>query len=284
MRPTLDINLLRTFHAIARLGQFRAAAAFVHRSPAAVSVHIQRLEQVVGGRLLERDNQSVVLTPLGEKLLASTLGLLNAHDDILRELQGAPLSGHIKLGVPVEYASHVMRDVLPAFATRFPAVMLEVSTAASQALVEQIGRNRLQLALAVLPMGGLRQMPLAVTAPVWVGGRRLALDMAQPIPLALHAADCPYREAMIDALSGAGRHWRVVVSSPSASVVAAAVEAGLAVTLLDRARVTAAMRILDELPSVAPHEVQLLRSAAAAGQSAVAMLESVIGEYFRGGT
>lgn len=153
MRPTLDINLLRTFHAIARLGQFRAAAAFVHRSPAAVSVHIQRLEQVVGGRLLERDNQSVVLTPLGEKLLASTLGLLNAHDDILRELQGAPLSGHIKLGVPDEYASHVMRDVLPAFATRFPAVMLEVSTAASQALVEQIGRNRLQLALAVLPMG-----------------------------------------------------------------------------------------------------------------------------------
>ncbi len=162
--------------------------------------------------------------------------------------------------------------------------MLEVSTAASRALVEQIGRNRLQLALAVLPMGELRQMPLAVTAPVWVGGRRLALDMAQPIPLALHAADCPYREAMIDALSGAGRHWRVVVSSPSASVVAAAVEAGLAVTLLDRARVTTAMRILDELPSVAPHEVQLLRSAAAAGQSAVAMLESVIGECFRGGT
>ncbi len=53
MRPILDIDLLRTFHAIARLGQFRAAAAFVNRSPAAVSVHIQRLEQVVGGRLLE---------------------------------------------------------------------------------------------------------------------------------------------------------------------------------------------------------------------------------------
>ncbi|WP_268605094.1 LysR family transcriptional regulator, partial [Escherichia coli] len=55
MRPTLDIDLLRTFHAIARLGQFRAAAAFVNRSPAAVSVHIRRLEQVAGGRLLERD-------------------------------------------------------------------------------------------------------------------------------------------------------------------------------------------------------------------------------------
>ncbi len=183
MRPTLDINLLRTFHAIARLGQFRAAAAFVHRSPAAVSVHIQRLEQVVGGRLLERDNQSVVLTPLGDKLLASTLGLLNAHDDILRELQGAPLSGHIKLGVPDEYASHVMRDVLPAFATRFPAVMLEVSTAASQALVEQIGRNRLQLALAVLPMGGLRRFGLAAAGWRWIWPNRYHWRCMPPIAL-----------------------------------------------------------------------------------------------------
>lgn len=286
MRPTLDIDLLRTFHAIARLGQFRAAAAFVNRSPAAVSVHIQRLEQVVGGRLLERDNQAVVLTPLGSKLLASTLGLLSAHDDILRELQGAPLSGHIKLGLPDEYASHVIRHILPRFADSFPAVELEVSTAASQALVEQIGRNRLHLALVVQPSKRQCQTPLAVTVPVWVGGRSLALQANRPLPLplALHAADCPYREAMIDALTRAGRHWRVVVSSPSASVVAAAIEAGLAVTLLDRARVSAAMRILDELPSVAPHEVQLLRSATADSQPAVAMLESVIGEYLRGGT
>ncbi|HBL7018121.1 TPA: LysR family transcriptional regulator [Serratia marcescens] len=283
MRPTLDIDLLRTFHAIVRLGQFRAAAAFVNRSPAAVSVHIRRLEQVAGGRLLERDNQSVALTPLGNKLLASTLGLLSAHDDILRELRGAPLSGHIKLGLPDEYASHVIRHILPRFADSFPAVELEVSTAASQALAEQVGRNRLHLALVVQPSGKPCQTPLAVTAPVWAGGRSLALQANRPLPLALHAAACPYREAMIDALTRAGRRWRVVVSSPSASVVAAAIEAGLAVTLLDRARVSAAMRILDELPSVAPHEVQLLRSATAASQPAVAMLESVIGEYFQSG-
>ncbi|HEI9902247.1 LysR substrate-binding domain-containing protein [Serratia marcescens] len=283
MRPTLDIDLLRTFHAIARLGQFRAAAAFVNRSPAAVSVHIQRLEQLAGGRLLERDNQSVALTPLGNRLLASTLGLLNAHDDILRELQGAPLSGHIKLGLPDEYASHVIRHILPRFADSFPAVELEVSTAASQALAEQIGRNRLHLALVVQPSGRQCQTPLAVTAPVWAGGRALALQANRPLPLALHAADCPYREAMLEALTAAGRPWRVILSSPSASVVATCVEAGLAVTLLDRARLSGAMRILEELPPVAPYEVQLLRSFAADGEPATTMLEKVIGEYFQAG-
>lgn len=283
MRPTLDIDLLRTFHAIARLGQFRAAAAFVNRSPAAVSVHIQRLEQLAGGRLLERDNQSVALTPLGNRLLASTLVLLNAHDDILRELQGAPLSGHIKLGLPDEYASHVIRHILPRFADSFPAVELEVSTAASQALAEQIGRNRLHLALVVQPSGRQCQTPLAVTAPVWAGGRSLALQANRPLPLALHAADCPYREAMLEALTAAGRPWRVILSSPSASVVASCVEAGLAVTLLDRARLSGAMRILEVLPPVAPYEVQLLRSLAADGEPATTMLEKVIGEYFQAG-
>ncbi|WP_146053934.1 helix-turn-helix domain-containing protein, partial [Pseudomonas syringae] len=44
MTPTLDIELIRTFHAVARIGKFSAAAEQLHKSPAAVSVHIQRLE------------------------------------------------------------------------------------------------------------------------------------------------------------------------------------------------------------------------------------------------
>ncbi|MGC2039181.1 LysR family transcriptional regulator, partial [Paraburkholderia caledonica] len=82
MSTVLDIDLLRTFHAVARLGRFRAAAELVNRSPAAVSVQIQRLEAIAGGRLLERDNQSVTLTALGKRLLSSTGEVLAAHDRV----------------------------------------------------------------------------------------------------------------------------------------------------------------------------------------------------------
>ena len=50
MTAILDIDLLRTFHAVVRIGKFSAAAEQLHKSPAAVSVHIQRLEAVAGGR------------------------------------------------------------------------------------------------------------------------------------------------------------------------------------------------------------------------------------------
>lgn len=101
MNAILDIDLLRTFHAVVRIGKFSAAAGQLHKSPAAVSVHIQRLEAVAGGRLLHRDNQSVSLTALGKRLLASTAELLHAHDRVLADLHGTIWSGALRWVCPM---------------------------------------------------------------------------------------------------------------------------------------------------------------------------------------
>jgi len=282
---TLDIDLLRTFHAIARLRQFRAAAEHVHRSPAAVSMHIQRLEAVAGGRLLERDNQSVTLTPLGQRLLTSTTELLRTHDKVLNDLHGKAMAGRIKLGMSDEYAVRIIRDILPLFAASWPNVVLDVSTFPSLALRDQIARGRLHVALVVLPLGKKpHPAALSLTTPVWVAGAGMAEGdkpvLPDPMPLALHVADCPYREAMIALLAKAGRKWRVVLSSPSSQAVEACVESGLAVSMVDRSRVTARMRVLEHLPTPPAHEVLLLRSASAQDDPAAQLLDKTIRQHF----
>ncbi|MGE7991841.1 LysR family transcriptional regulator [Pseudomonas sp. NPDC089554] len=282
MSQVLDIELLRTFQAVAQLGQFRAAAEHLHRSPAAISMHIQRLESVAGGRLLERDNQSVALTPLGRRLLAGAVDLLGRHDKVLGELHGTQLAGHIKLGVPDEYAVHVIRDVLPLFAATWPNVRLDVVTAPSLTLRAQVERGRLHLAVAVRPVGpGSTAQALAFTTPVWVGGGTLAESLPDPLPLALHATQCPYRDAMTGALDQAGRAWRIILSSPSSQAVEACVEAGLGVSLVDRSRITAGMRVLDELPPVAAHEVVLLRAVSAQENPAANLLDSILRKHLK---
>lgn len=282
MNPVLDIELLRTFQAVAQLGQFRAAAEHVHRSPAAVSMHIQRLEAVAGGRLLERDNQSVTLTPLGKRLLAGTADLLRRHDKVLEDLRGTDLTGRIKLGVPDEYAVHVIRDVLPLFAAAWPNVVLDVSTAPSLTLRAQVERGRLHLALAVRPArAGPAAQVLARATPVWVGSAMRTGDLPQPLPLALHATHCPYRDAMTGALDQAGRAWRIVLSSPSSQAVEACVEAGLGISLVDRSRITAGMRVLEALPAIAAHEIVLLRAASALEDPAANQLDSILRKHFR---
>jgi len=283
MTAILDIDLIRTFHAVARIGKFSAAAQVLHKSPAAVSVHIQRLESVAGGRLLNRDNQSVSLTTLGKRLLASTTELLNTHDRVLADLQGTQLAGRITLGVPDEYADHVIRDILPTFATAWPNVVLELKTAPSYALRDLVQRAKLQAAVITQPKGSTNAgaQVLVSTRPVWVGPAHVALAGMDPLPLAVHAAQCPYRQAMMESLRQSGRRTRIVLESPSNQAVKACVEAGLAISLIDRARVTDAMQILDGLPDIAEHEVVFQRSQASHNEEAVDLLAQAMQQYFR---
>ncbi|CAN7275286.1 LysR family transcriptional regulator [Pseudomonas brassicacearum] len=283
MTAILDIDLIRTFHAVARIGKFSAAAEQLHKSPAAVSVHIQRLEAVAGGRLLNRDNQSVSLTALGKRLLVATTELLSTHDRVLADLHGTRLAGRITLGVPDEYAEHVIRDILPTFAAGWPNVVLELKTAPSYALRDLVQRDKLQAAVVAQPKGQVSAggQVLVSTTPVWVGPVHTTVASMEPLPLAVHAAQCPYRQAMMEALRQSGRRTRVVLESPSNQAVKACVEAGLAVSLIDRARVTDTMQILEGLPVIQEHEVVFLRARASHGDEAVDLLSRAMQQSFR---
>lgn len=283
MQAILDIELIRTFHAVARIGKFSAAAEQLHKSPAAVSVHIQRLEAVAGGRLLNRDNQAVSLTALGKRLLLSTTELLSTHDRVLADLHGTRLAGRITLGVPDEYADHVIRDILPTFAAAWPNVVLELRTGPSYALRDQVQREKLQAAVIARPkeQPGTASQLLTSTTPVWVGPINSVIASTQPLPLAVHAVQCPYRQAMMDALKQCARKSRIVLESPSTQAVKACVEAGLAVSLIDRARVTDKMQILDDLPRVPEHEVVFIRAQASQANEAVRLLSQAMQQYFR---
>lgn len=283
MPAILDIELIRTFHAVARIGKFSAAAEQLHKSPAAVSVHIQRLEAVAGGRLLNRDNQAVSLTALGKRLLLSTTELLSTHDRVLADLHGTRLAGRITLGVPDEYADHVIRDILPTFAAAWPNVVLELRTAPSYALRDQVQREKLQAAVIARPkeLPDTESLRLTSTTPVWVGPINSVIASTQPLPLAVHAAQCPYRQAMVEALKQCARKSRIVLESPSTQAVKACVEAGLAISLIDRARVTDKMQILDDLPRVPEHEVVFIRAQASHANEAVNLLSRAMQQYFR---
>ena len=283
MKPTLDIDLVRTFHAVVSAGKFSAAAAHLHKSPASISVHIQRLEDIAGGRLLCRDNQSISLTPLGRRLLASTTALLHAHDRVLSELHGPDLAGRITMGVPDDYAAHVIRDILPVFTATWPNVVLEVKTAPSYTLQALWAREKLQLIIMAQPKSSdaKRADMLVSTRPVWVAAKSGRSEWHDPLPLALYAADCPYREAMIQSLKQHARKWRVVLDSASSQAINACVEAGLGITLIDHAKVTAKMQVLDTLPVIAEHEIVLLRSPSTTGDAAIDLLTQAIRHRFR---
>lgn len=285
MPAPLDIDVLRTFHTIVRLGQFRAASLQLNRSPSAVSSQIRRLEEQTGGRLFERDNQAVTLTPLGRRVLLETADLLQAHDRILAGLTGQPVVGEVRLGVAEDYAARLLKAVLPRLQGEHPGIVLEVLTGNSGQLRRWLGQGLLDLALLVGPpsAGQAEGQVFGHTQPVWVAGPGLLLPPDASIPLALHGEGCSYRELGIDLLTQRNRRWQAVMTSAASSALEAAVELGQAVAIIDRARMTAPMRELlpDEgFPVLPLHELRLA-SPPGERSPACARLAGLIAEDFR---
>ncbi|WP_333968063.1 LysR family transcriptional regulator, partial [Pseudomonas aeruginosa] len=180
MSANLDIELLRTFHAILRFGRFLAAASHLNRSPSAVSTHVRRLEELAGGRLFERDNQSVRLTPLGQRFQRQTAELLETHDRVLAGLRRREEPLRVRFGISEEYAGKLLGRLLPRLSAELPALELEVLTDASGRLAGRLRRGQLDLALLVQaqddpPYDG-HSREIGGTQPVWVAGHGLRID------------------------------------------------------------------------------------------------------------
>ncbi len=261
----LDMALLRSFQLVVQLGSLAAAAEQQHKTLGAVSLQMKRLEERLETRLLERGRRGVTLTPSGESLLQASRELLRQHDALVDRFTGRGLEGRLQLGVPEDYASELMTGVLPLFLDRHPAVRLEVVTGASGDLARRIERDRLAMAIILdrprnLPGG----TPLWQTTPVWAAARINALGERSSLPLALHETHCPYRQLALETLTRAGVSWHVVFTSTSIHAIEDAVAAGLAVSVLDRERLTPGMRELgeaDDLPPLQPCRASLHRAA-----------------------
>lgn len=237
MTRTLDIELLRTFHTVARLGRFKAAAAHLSKSTSAISVHVQRLEEIAGTQLLERDNQRVVLTPRGRQFITESGTLLAEHDRLLSALTTAPIGGKVRLGIPEEYARRFLGDFLPMFAVEHPGIELEVEASSSEALTVMLEKQRLDAAVTVVgERSAHAESTIAQVHPVWVAGKDMRALSDAVLPVALHAPGCPYRDVAMTALKNSGRPWRAVLTSGNSSAIATAVESGLAVAIMDGSR------------------------------------------------
>jgi len=261
MGKGLDIDVLRTFQAVARLGRFKAAADYVHRSPSAVTTQIQKLEGKIGQQLFTRSNQSVELTPAGRQLMGEATRFLMAHDRLLATLSPQQMTGKVRIGVPDGYAANLMSDFLPVFVANNPKLELEAVARSSAELIDLFARQRLDLAVAVSSDDWQQGEWLRSTQPRWAAAPGFSHAPNRPLPLALQLKGCPYREAALQALKAHGIAYRVLLESANWHAVLACMRSGLAVGIvegLDSADTSLAYVEGLGLPDLEKHHVYLL--------------------------
>jgi len=283
----LDPDLLRAFAFIAEEGSFTRAAARVGRTQSAVSMQVQRLESLLGQRVLLRGKGGAVqLTPHGQYLLERSRDLLALNDEIWSTFRAPQVHGTVRLGTPDDYAFQYLPQVLRRFADTHPAVQVDVLCAPSSQVVEKLKAGELDLTLCSesheprrWPAIELWRGPLR-----WITSERHCAHRLEPLPLALASGDCAWARAARRCLERVGRAYRLAYTSATLAGTHPPVMAGLAVTVSPITWMPEGLRALapgeEGLPELPDIGVLLLKAKAPA-QPVTDVLAAHIAETFR---
>lgn len=246
MPMQLPIELLRTFVLVVETASFTRAGELVNRSQSAVSQQMQRLEDIVGRTLVERNGRTVAPTAQGEELLAYARRMLAVHDEAVAAMARPEISGKVRLYASDEYASAFLPDVLARFARCHPMVQVEVHCELSDRIQEALWAGEVDLGIQAcnqIPEGAelLGRQPIR-----WITSAHHSIHKQRPLPVAAYDPSCMYRKWALSALDRAGIPYRIAYVSMSLAGIQVAVKAGLAVGALGWGFIPPGTRVLGE--------------------------------------
>jgi DNA-binding transcriptional LysR family regulator len=264
MTVLLDIDQLRTFIAIAETGSFTKAAEVVNKTQSAVSMQMKRLEERIERPIFARDGRASKLTEDGTRLLDYARRLVKLNVETVAAFSDEALSGRVRLGVPDDYADRYLPEIMARFSRAYPSVELTVICEPSFDLLERIDANEIDLAIVTNCESKRAAETFRRERLLWVTSNRHSTHLEEPLPLALGRPTCSWRRIAVERLESVSRPYRVLYSSSNAGAVAAAVLAGLAVSVLAESGLRPGMRVLtanDGFPELPSCRVGLVRSA-----------------------
>tara|TARA_B110000444_G_C18765848_1_gene559943 strand:+ start:57 stop:980 length:924 start_codon:yes stop_codon:yes gene_type:complete len=151
MNPS--IKQLKYLCAVAEHRHFSKAAAACHVTQSTLSAAIQELESQLGVKLFERNKKTVLITSLGEKLLAQARIVLGDLEDFIRiaHAHEAPLVGDLRLGVIPTIGPFLLPSILADLRKSFDKLKLYLKEELSGELVQQLQQGRLDLIILAFP-------------------------------------------------------------------------------------------------------------------------------------
>lgn len=261
--PLLELDVLRTFVAIADMGSFTAAASIVFRTPSAVSMQIKKLEDLLGRPVFARDARSVSLTSDGAILLAYARRLLSLNREAVSKFVSPDISGVVRVGSPDDVGERLLPSVLRRFSKTHPAIAVDVVIDQSSILTKRMEERRLDITLLTcqtdkVPQGG---EVLLTEQLVWAGAKGGTAHLRTPLPVSMWEQGCAWRAGSVEGLNARGIAYRIAYMSAHTAGQRAAILSDLAIAPLPRSFVGDELVTLGEddgLPPIGNYSIGMI--------------------------
>lgn len=190
MYNPLELRVLTSFLVLADELNFTRAARRLNMTQPPLSLQIKQLEAQIGAQLFERTKRSVRLTPAGQVLRAEAEKLFDiehrARQMVAQADRGEDV-GHLGIGLTAISAVELVPDILRRFSARVPGVLYSLREISSEAMLQALLNNELDVAILRPPVTDARLQARRLMSEPYV----LAVPVDHPLATApkVHARD-----------------------------------------------------------------------------------------------
>lgn len=170
-----SLKQLQYLVALAEHLNFTRAAESCFVTQSTLSAGLKELEDVLSAPLVERDRQSVLMTPLGEEIARRARDVLAATRDLAELAAGAtePMAGPLRLGIIPTVAPFLLPCAMQLLRENHPRLRLFLREDITSDLIARLDDGRLDFALIALPYAtGNLLVQALFDDPLWLVVRR----------------------------------------------------------------------------------------------------------------
>jgi LysR family hydrogen peroxide-inducible transcriptional activator len=161
-----SLTQLEYVMAVHKYGHFAKAAEAIHISQPTLSMQIQKLEDDLGIVIFDRSKKPILLTEIGEKLVAQIQAILfevKKIEGIIENTDGNVAKGELTLGVIPTVAPYLLPRFLPLLEKMHPAIDLRIREMQTERIIEALNHDDLDVGVLATPL----QLPKIFEYPLY---------------------------------------------------------------------------------------------------------------------
>jgi DNA-binding transcriptional LysR family regulator len=139
----MNLDHLKTFQEVIRLGSFSEVAKKLSISQPAVSFQIQKLEHELGMRLIDRTQRAITLTAAGKRLLLFAESIASEREHLQHDLEQMreEVSGDLSVAASTIPGEFLLPPLLAKFKQIHPAVRIQLVVSDSLTVINGVRDN-----------------------------------------------------------------------------------------------------------------------------------------------
>ena len=246
----MTLTEFRYIAAVALERHFGRAAERCHVSQPSLSAAVKNLEDELGVLIFERGKGEVLVTPVGEQIVAQARRALDEAQRVRTVAkQGSdPLEGPLRLGVIHTVAPYLLPDLIAALRRAAPHMPLDIEENLTANLDVMLKGGAIDAAIVALPYGGagiditpLYSEAFRVIVPAkhpWARRKSVAPDELAAEKLLLLSMGHCFRDQVLDACSEFARPAEAGKHGNSLETIRNMVMSGMGISVLPATALT----------------------------------------------